>query len=222
VSVPVGVAVVAAILVAVGPAAVDHVSGWFAPPDREGAELVGTEGRRAQLVTNVPEAQYVFTDGEAARLLNRIGDYFNDRRDNLVRRELNRIALSNADTGTRERAALLRDYLTEPDFTTLRDNFTYEEVTGEPQLHDGVYVRWRGRVTNLEIGTDAIRFDFLAGYESRRVLDGIVPTRVEFAVLLENDQAVELIGQVEQRAGGIALRVTSIRNLSPSEIAPRE
>jgi tetratricopeptide (TPR) repeat protein len=220
VGVPVGVAAAAAIVVAVGPVVVDHVSRWFAPPDREGTELVSTEGSRDQLVTEVSDARYTFTEGEAARILTRIGDYFNDRRDNLVRRELNRIALSNADAGTRERALLLRDYLVEPDFTTLRDNFPYPEVFGEPDLYDGVYVRWRGRVTNLEIGTDAIRFEFLAGYESRRVLDGIVPARVEFAVLLENDQAVELIGQVERQAGGIALRVTSIRTLAPSEITP--
>jgi len=222
VSIPAGVALTVAVAVAAGPPVADRISGWFAPPDREGTELVTTEGRRERLVTSDPEARYTFTDGEAARLLNRIGDYFNDRRDNLVRRELNRIALSNADATTRERALLLRDYLVEPDFTTLRDNFTYQEVLGEPELHDGVYVRWRGRVTNLEIGTDAIRFDFLAGYESRRVLDGIVPTRVEFAVLLENDQAVELIGQVEPHARGIALRVTSIRTLAPAEITPQQ
>jgi hypothetical protein len=222
VSLPLGAVLVAAIVATAGPIVFDSIAGWFAPPDREGTELLSTVGRRDQLVTDVSEARYTFTDGEAARLLNRVGDYFNDRRDNLVRRELNRIALSNADAETRERALLLREYLTEPDFTTLRDNFTYQEVIDEPDLYDGVYVRWRGRVTNLEIGTDAIRFDFLAGYESRRVLDGIVPTRVEFAVLLENDQAVELIGQVEQHAQGIALRVTSIRTLAPAEIAPEE
>jgi hypothetical protein len=195
----------------------------FAPPDREGSEFIVPEESGDSLITPPDEERFQFTPREAERLLNRVGDYFNDRRDNMVRRELNRIRLSNASAMIRERAEMIRSYLTEPDFTTLSDNFSYQEVSDDPALYANVYVRWRGRVTNLEVGTEEITFDFLSGYHERRVLDGIVPAQVEFAVLLENDQPVELIGRIIPGAGDdFSLQVTSIRRLNPSELGLEE
>ncbi len=222
ITVPVIVAAAAAIAVAAWPIVDRMVQTVGADSDREGSELVAADRYEQNLVTAPREERFQLTSREAERLLNRIGDDFNARRDNLVRRELNRIAMSNAAPALRERAELIRDYLQEPDFSSFSDNFTFDEVRDDPALHEGVYVRWRGRVANLDIGDDAIRFDFLAGYHDRQVLDGIVPARIGFAVLLQNDEAVELIGQVEPEAEapeGFSLRITSIRRLGPSELA---
>lgn len=221
ITIPVITAAVVGATFVIRPQVESVLSDLLAPPDREGSEFIIPEETGDALVTPPDEERFQFTPREAERLLDRVGDYFNDRRDNLVRRELNRIQLSNASATIRERAELIRSYLTEPDFTSLTDNFTYEEVSEDPALYADVYVRWRGRVANLEIGTDAITFDFLAGYHERRVLEGIVPARVQFAVLLDNDQPVELIGwvQPQEDEGEFTLQVTSIRRLNPSELS---
>lgn len=189
---------------------------------RPGTEFVIPEHSDTDLVTPPDEERFVLTDREAERLLADIGRAFNDRRDNLVRRELNRIRLSNARPSIRERAELIREYLETPDFSSFQDNYSWDEVADDPALHAGVYVRWKGRVANLAIGEEAITFDFLAGYHTRRVLDGIVPAVLRFSVLLENDQAVELIGQVVPDPAvdaGFSLAVGSIRRLAPAELS---
>jgi len=224
ISVPGISAAIVGLIVILAPQIEPVVSELFAPADREGSELIAPDDSVGSLTTTPDQERFQFTPREAERLLNRVGDFFNDRRDNMVRRELNRIRLSNASDRIQERAEMIRSYLTEPDFTTLSDNFTYDEVSEDPALHAGVYVRWQGRIANLEVGEDAIVFDLLVGYQERRVLEGIVPARVQFAVLLENDQPVEVIGRVIPREGdpAFSLNVTSIRRMNPSELSPQE
>ncbi|MEX2444554.1 MAG: tetratricopeptide repeat protein [Alkalispirochaeta sp.] len=224
VTVPVAGTAIVGLVLLVRPQIETALGDLFAPPDREGSEFIVPGDFADSLVSAPDEERFQFTQQEAERLLRRVGDYFNDRRDNLVRRELNRIRLSNASPAIRERAEMLRSYLTEPDFTSLADSFSYDQVSDDPALYADVYVRWRGRVANLNVGTEEITFDFLAGYHERRVLEGIVPARVQFAVLLENDQPVELIGRVvpKQEGDDFSLQVTSIRRLNPSELSLEE
>lgn len=160
------------------------------------------------------------TEREAQELLRTIGNYFNEGRDNMVRRELNRLALSNASRTVRQRGDQLRDFLQSPDFTTMRDSFAYREVVGDPALHEGVFVRWRGRLANLAVSPERIRFDLLVGYHRGEVLEGIVPVELQFAALLEPDQAVEVIGVVTpDPRGHITMQGTRIRILAPGELA---
>jgi hypothetical protein len=190
----------------------------FAPARREGMELLTRDAEQTPLTTS-ETARFMLNEREADRLFRRIGDYFNARRDNLVRRELNRIAQSNAHPRMKARAELIRDYLEVPDFTSMKDNFSFNEVIDDPRLYAGVYVRWRGRAANISVGEELIRFDLLVGYHDRRVLSGVVPVVVDFAVLLEDDQPVEVIARVEQSGEqDIRLHATSLRRLSPSEV----
>ena len=48
------------------------------------------------------------------------------------------------------------------------------------------------------MGDDYIRFDFLVGYHDNKVLEGIIPVRFGFAVSIDNGEAVELIGQIQE------------------------
>ncbi|MCG8480573.1 MAG: hypothetical protein MI724_15880 [Spirochaetales bacterium] len=220
-TVSVGIAVAGAAIFFLYPVVLRSVEPLFAPEPREGSQLLTPIDVAVPLVVNdvTEEARFVFSDREAERLLEEIGDYFNDGRDNVVRRELNRVALSNATPLVKDRAAAIDAYLAVPDFTDFSDNFTHGEVISDPPLYDGVFVRWRGRIANLSVGEEAILFDLLVGYQTRQVLEGIVPAQLRFAVLLENDQPVELIGRVHARgAEAIALEVTSIRVLSPAEV----
>ncbi len=216
-----GIVVAGAAIFFVYPIVLRYAETRFNPEPREGSQLLATDDVSLPLVAaDAPdEVRFVWSDREAERILEQIGDYFNDGRDNVVRRELNRVALSNAAPLIKDRAAALDAYLTVPDFTDFSDNFSHDEVISDPALYDGVFVRWRGRIANIAIGEEAILFDFLVGYETRQVLEGIVPAQLRFAVLLENDQPIELIGRVHARAEeAIALEITSIRVLSPAEI----
>lgn len=171
---------------------------------REGSSVLAFTDE-TQRISEENGALFEFTEGEIDELLDDIMDAFNDGRDNYVRRELNRIALSNASPRIKEQTALLKEYLSPPDFVSMRDNFTYEDVASNPPLYDGVFVRWRGRIANLVIGDDEIAFDFLVGYDSGSVLEGIVPVTIPFAVLLDDGGSVELIGSVSRDSSDATL-----------------
>jgi tetratricopeptide (TPR) repeat protein len=216
-----GLGVIVAAAVFLGPGIVDTVRDFMPRNERVGSSVLELEDTTELIEdTEATPARVQLADNEVERLFRRIGDYFNDGRDNLVRRELNRLDQSNASPAVKRQAGLIREYLVEPDFATMRDNFTYDEVTADTTLYHDVYVRWRGRIANLVIGEEAITFDLLVGYESGRVLDGIVPVRVPYAVLLDENQSVELIGRVTADPAGEAgffLVISSIRRLSPDE-----
>ncbi len=188
-----------------------------AAPERDGVEVLELEHMQRDVVQYEGEFRYVLTTDEIRDTFERIGDYFNQYRDNEARREINRIVHSNAHHEMKERARLLAEYLQTPSFTNFaaEDSFTYEEVQAEPRLHDQTYVRWSGRVANLRHSEEKIEFDFLVGYEDERVLEGIVPARLEFSARVEPAMPVELIGRVVTDNGFGRLEVVSIRRISP-------
>ncbi|MFP4330634.1 MAG: tetratricopeptide repeat protein [Spirochaetaceae bacterium] len=183
---------------------------------REGVELVELPREGERLATE-GEFRLILTEDELASTLRRAREYFNEYRDNLAQREINRILASNASVPLKERARLLEQYLREPDFTSFDDNFGYSEVAEESWLYRNTYVRWSGTASNIEFGEEQIRFDFLVGYQDRRVLEGVVPAYLEFAALLDGGEAIEVIAEVElpEDEPGFALRVTSIRKIAP-------
>lgn len=183
---------------------------------RAGSELITAPDQGERLDTE-GDFRIILTEEELLSTLRRAREYFNEYRDNMAQREINRILASNASQPIRERARLLENYLQEPDFTSFRDNFTYNEVAREPWLYQKTYVRWKGTVSNLEFTDEQINFDFLVGYQDRQILEGVVPAYLEFAALLEGGQAVELIGEVQlaDNEAGFGLRVSSVRMLEP-------
>jgi hypothetical protein len=168
----------------------------------------------ADLTTLSADARYTLSDDEMRELVSRIGDLFDDYRDNLARREVNRIILSNASPLIKERMRLLAGYFREPDFTNFQDNFSYEEIAAEPWLYDGCYVRWSGATTNIVIAEDAVRFLLLVGYTDSRILEGTVPVTAPGVVDVEPG-SVELIGRVGVTSDEVELTATSIRRIVP-------
>ncbi len=171
------------------------------------------------IVDDESTSRYVLSEREIEALFADMRRDFDDRRDNRVRLSINRIVLSNATEQVKARARYLLDFLEQPTFTSFGDGFEFQEVAADPPLFDGVYVRWRGRVANLVIGEETISFDLLVGYESGQVLLGTIPSRLDFTVLLRNNDPVELIGRVRSDLDPFSLETVSIRVLSPGEIA---
>ncbi len=164
------------------------------------------------------EPRYELSESEIEATFERMREYFLDERDNMANREINRILHSNAARGLKERARTLQGYLNVPSFADFRDGFTYEEVTADPWLYEGSYVRWRGRPSNVDIDDDRIAFDFLVGYDDGRELDGIVPAEFDFAVRIDSSYLIEIIARVRRVDGDeIALQGVSSRVLGPAE-----
>ncbi len=181
-------------------------------PRREGLEPISSSALPDELTGEAEGVRYELSDQEVAQLVARVGELFNDFRDNLARREANRILQSNASPLVKERIRLVAGYFREPTFVDFRDNFTYAQVASEPWLYEGVYVRWSGQTSNIRVGEEAITFTLLVGYETERVLEGTVPVTVPFAADVEPG-AVELIGRVSYRDREIALTATGIRKI---------
>lgn len=155
----------------------------------------------------------VLTDEEINAAFERAKRYLLDYRDNLAIREVNRIMVSNASAYVKEKARLLKTFAAQPDFSTVKDPFDYNEVRANPALYADAYVVWRGKVANVLAGESSIDFDLLVGYQDERELLGLVPVSLEFATILEDGTAVEVLGQVRWTDGRLSLRGVSVHKL---------
>jgi tetratricopeptide (TPR) repeat protein len=121
---------------------------------------------------------------------------FTEYRDDAAKRTLNRILESNASEAIKNKARLLISYTEIPGFDTLKDRFTYTEVIHDPALYRDCHVIWRGMAANLEVLQDGASFDFLVGYDTWRTYEGIVPVVFDFAVPLNPERPLEVLGRI--------------------------
>ena len=136
-----------------------------------------------------------------------------DYRDNLAIRDINRLLRSNASVYVKEKARLMKTFVEDPDFSTVKDPFPYLEVRSDPGLYNDCYVVWRGKVANVQIGEIQITFDLLVGYEDETELLGLVPVSLDFAAAIENGDGVEVLGKVHAEEQQIRLEGISLHRL---------
>jgi hypothetical protein len=119
-------------------------------------------------------------------------------RDEAARINLNRILESNASDGLKNRARIIISYMEVPGFDTFKrgDNVDYSDVIKDPLLYNDVHVIWRGMATNIVTTDDGTAFDFLVGYDTRKVLEGIVSVSFDHAVPLNSERPLELLGRI--------------------------
>jgi tetratricopeptide (TPR) repeat protein len=160
-------------------------------------------------------AVYTFSERDIERSFARAKNFLLDYRDNPACLEINRILLSNASAAVKDRALALKSFLRPPNFATFRDPYPYKDVAAAPDLYDGCHVVWKGKVANLALGTDAITFDLLVGYESERELAGTVPVTLDFAADLSDGAGLEVLGRVIAEGGRIRLAGVSLHRLVP-------
>lgn len=167
--------------------------------------LVSTEGKFT----------YILTEDEIVEMLEEAKEKFNTFEDNAVQQIVNIIKYSNASEEVKQKALLIENYLTTPDFIDFHGNITYREVREEPLRYENCYIRWKGKISNLDINPDRIRFDFLVGYHDNKVLEGIIPVIFDFAVSLEEENPIEIIGQIRDPLTELKIRGTSVRPIAP-------
>jgi tetratricopeptide (TPR) repeat protein len=140
--------------------------------------------------------RYVLTKNETLDQYNEARRLFTAYHDETAKRNLNRILESNASGPVKNKARLLLSYMEVPGFDTLKDRFNYAEVVKEPVLYRDCYVIWRGMASNLEHGQTHTSFDFLVGYDTRRTLDGIVKVDFDFAIAVNPERPLEVLGRI--------------------------
>jgi tetratricopeptide (TPR) repeat protein len=168
-------------------------------PRAERSGLAGTvllQEERSQAVEIGGSYRYVLTTGEVLSYYNEARTLFNSYHDEGAKRNLNRILESNASSAVKNKARLLKSYTDAPGFDTLKDRFSYAEVSAEPWLYRDCYVVWRGSAANVDTGESSIDFDFLVGYDTRRVMEGAVAVRVDFPASINANLPLEVLGRV--------------------------
>ncbi len=179
---------------------------------RSGVQQVQLSPGQPSLSTDAG-ASLILTEKQVQESFEQVKRYLLQYRDNLATREINRLLASNASVYVKEKAKLLKTFVREPDFSTLKDSFPYSEVVKNPALFTDCYVRWSGKVANVRVIPEAITFDLLVGYQDERELQGVVPVRLEFAFDLENGIAVEVLGKIALGDGSIMLLGRSLHRL---------
>ena len=179
-------------------------------PGVSGIEIPSDLPRLVDTGTNFP---FTLTEKEVRQVFQKARKLLLDYRDNLATVEINRLLLSNATLPIKERARMLKGFVTQPTFDTLRDGFPYSRVSIQPSLYDGCSVSWRGKVANLKTGKDAMSFDLLVGYDQEKELEGIVPVVLPFAAELSNGIALEVLGQVQAQRDRLSLQGISVHRL---------
>ena len=157
---------------------------------------------------------FVMKEGEVRQTFQRAKSELLSFRDNLAVVDINRLLLSNAAPAVKERARMLKGFVTPPSFDTARDLYTYASVSHQPVLYDGAAVVWKGKVANLATSKTQITFDLLVGYDQEKELQGIVPVTLSFAADLGNGDAVQVLGQLTATGSTMALTGISLHRIS--------
>jgi hypothetical protein len=166
-------------------------------PERNGfAGSVLIREEQSQPVEIGGSYRYVLTRGEVISFYNGARSFFNSYHDEAAKRNLNRILESNASTAIKNKARLLKSYTEAPGFDTLKDRFSYAEVSSEPVLYRDCYVLWRGVAANLETTADKTRFDLLVGYDTRKIMEGAVPVELNFPAGINTTEPLEILGRI--------------------------
>jgi len=188
------------------------------PPQRRGEEvfLQNPIPTNSILQNQVPINTWTLSTSEEQALIGEIKENFRLFKDNQARRLINKILFSNASQQTKDQVRLLLDHLGKPDFTNFKDETTYIEFLKQPLFYDGSYIRWRGRVSKLELLPDSMKFVFLLGYENNQVVEATIPTVVPFAIEVYEKDAIEIIAQIIIPDGlmdNLYLKVSSLRRI---------
>jgi tetratricopeptide (TPR) repeat protein len=156
--------------------------------------------------------RYVLTRNQVLNGYANAQTLFGKFRDEAAKVELNRIIESNASEGVKNKARLLLSYTEVPGFDSLKDRFRYNEVAAEPPLYRDCYVIWRGMAANLVVEGSGTAFNLLVGYDTRSTLEGIVPVYFDFAIPVNTERPLEVLGKVApvSTTAGLDIRLLGV------------
>jgi tetratricopeptide (TPR) repeat protein len=169
------------------------------PESRPSAQFTLSAQERSAPVETGGSYMYILTRDQAIGHYDRALSLFTSYRDEAAKIYLNRILVSNASENLKNKARLLMSFMEIPGFDNFKqaDNPSFSDVKNEPAVYRDVYVIWRGMATNLEVTDEAVYFDFLVGYDTRKTLEGIVPVEFKFPVSINTERPLEVLGKID-------------------------
>jgi tetratricopeptide (TPR) repeat protein len=178
---------------------------------RGGLELsVLEEEEKENPVETGGSYRYILTREQLLSCYSDARKYFNRFRDEAAKRELNRILESNASAAVKNKARLLKGYTEAPGFDTLKDFYNYGEVSADPLLYRDCFVLWRGSAANIKTGAEKTQFDFLVGYDTRRIMEGVVEVELDFPAEINTTEPLEVLGSIIPLGDRFIIRGTGI------------
>ncbi len=169
--------------------------------------------RDEDLVDDRERHDLTLTAAQVRQIFEKARDLFNRYEDNLANIELNRLLGSNASEQIKDIARTLKDHLKRPDFSNFKGTLNLADVSANPALYQDCYVRWAGKLANLNVGPEQIRFDFLVGYHEEKELQGVVSVTLDFAANVKNGDNLDILAQVDYGAAGLSFKGVSIHKL---------
>src|SRR5208337_4407128 len=106
-------------------------------PERPGVSVIEIPSGLSSFIDIGTDFPFVLREGEVRQAFQKAKNELLNYRDNLAVVDVNRILLSNAAPAVKERARMLKGFVTQATFDTFRDPYTYSAVTRQPALYDG-------------------------------------------------------------------------------------
>jgi hypothetical protein len=199
-------------------------------PGRDSSERNGLPGitleqeDREMPVQTGGSYRYILTRTQVLEIYENARKLFAEHRDEPAKAGLNRLIESNASDPVKNKARLLISYMDVPGFDTFtavykkEDNFSYRTVKQDPVLYRDCYVIWQGMAANVDLEDNSTSFDFLINYDTYRTLEGIVRVKLDFAVSVDLERPLQVLGRIVPIAvpGGEDIRLEGIAlNQSP-------
>ncbi|MCK7470905.1 MAG: hypothetical protein MZU95_09050 [Desulfomicrobium escambiense] len=143
--------------------------------------------------------EFVLTEKEALISFERAKKLFSAWNDEAALVEINENPAFQRRPIHQEQGGDLEGFLREPDFTNVRERYSYSDVARSPRLFDGVAVLWKGQASNVREGEGGPSFDFLVGYHEKKNLDGIVAVTFRGSVRVTPGTPLEYWGGCDRR-----------------------
>lgn len=142
--------------------------------------------------------EIILSESEIDLTFKAAKEYLKSYQDNYAQKEINQLLLSNASFSIKQKALVMgRMVLPPKDMRNFNLSFSFQEIHQFPQLYQNCYIKWQGRISDLVVTTKEISFNFLVGYQDKKMVEGIVPCRMEFEAILNEDYAYEILACVE-------------------------
>ncbi|MDR0302962.1 MAG: tetratricopeptide repeat protein [Treponema sp.] len=182
------------------------------PSPRPSAQFTLSAQERNAPVETGGSYKYILTQKQVTDEYDRAHSLFRAHRDEAAKIHLNRILESNAPKIVINNARQMMLSTDVPGFDSFKqsDNPSYSDVQSEPALYRDVHVIWRGMATNLEVTDEAVCFDFLVGYDTRRTLEGIVPVVFKTPVSVNTERPLEVLGKINLSGANMSVTLEGV------------
>ena len=141
--------------------------------------------------------RYLLKPDEVLSKYNEALRLFSQNNDDGARVLLNNLLESNSPEQIKNKARLLTTYLETPGFDNIKEKYSLTQVASDPVLYRNCTVNWRGTISNLVREPNSTTFDLLVGYYgTRSIFEGAVRVVFDFAVAINTDRDLEVLGTV--------------------------